>query len=76
MGAMTTYRDEHGREWSVLEVSRTGVGARAEGDHLPLPTHALLRFESEGEIRWAHDAPLDWNNPERLQEIFKSAKPA
>lgn len=72
--SQTWFTAPDGREWDVLEFSRSGAGARAEGDPLPEPTQALLRFESEGEIRWVHGAPLDWNQPEKLAELFKRAE--
>jgi len=38
--------DKSGKLWSAYEIGRHGVGARAEGDHLPEPTIGTVVFES------------------------------
>jgi hypothetical protein len=70
-----TYTDDEGRRWRVTEICRVGTGARAEGDALPEPTHATLRFEADGETRWAQNPPLDWDHPDCLAELFEGARP-
>jgi hypothetical protein len=42
---------------------------------MPALTHATLVFESRGERRFAHDAPLDWREHRRLLgDLFARAR--
>lgn len=71
---MANYTDANGRVWHANEIAMIGVGARAEGDHYPEPTHILVQFESDGEVRLAENAPSDWLHPERIDSVFTSAR--
>jgi predicted ATPase len=49
------FTDRHGTTWHIQEAYAIGVGARGEGDALPRPTQAGVRFwTNDGREVWGH----------------------
>jgi hypothetical protein len=70
----TTYTDGAGRRWRVRELVRPDAEAAARGRIAPL-TRATLVFESRGERRFVHNAPIDWRERRPLlADLFAKAK--
>lgn len=67
-----SYTDASGRVWRVEEVARL----EAEGPSIDAPrVQLLLRFESEGEERFAGCPPFDWRASSNLERLFLKAVP-
>jgi hypothetical protein len=71
----TTFTDGSGRRWRVRELVRPAATAMIASRRVPALTHATLVFESRGERRFAHRAPLDWREHRGLlTDLFAKAK--
>jgi hypothetical protein len=71
----TTFTDGGGRRWRVRELVQPAATATVGPGRMPALTRATLVFESRGERRFAHNAPLDWRERRRLLgDLFAKAR--